>query len=59
LVEYTMKGCGPLSIQRWHVKGGTAGKTSGRTLELHPEARAALSVWLEGLAPMLQGSLAP
>jgi integrase len=48
-----------LSVQRRHMKGGKAGKTSGRTLKLHPDARAALSVWLEGLATMLKGTLDP
>jgi integrase len=42
-----------LTVQRWHMKGGKAGKTSGRTVPLHPEARAALSVWLEVLAKRL------
>jgi site-specific recombinase XerD len=36
-----------------------AGKTSGRTVKLHPEARAALSVWLETLTKMLKGTLNP
>jgi integrase len=38
-----------ISVLRRHMKGGKAGKTSGRTVPLHPEARAALSVWLEFL----------
>ena len=42
-----------ISVQRRHMKGGKAGKTSGRTVPLHPEARAALSVWLETLTKML------
>jgi integrase len=42
-----------LTVQRRHMKGGKAGKTSGRTVPLHPEARAALSVWLEVLAKRL------
>jgi integrase len=47
-----------ITVQRRHMKGGKAGKTSGRTVPLHPEARAALSVWLEVLAKM-KGALAP
>ena len=49
----------PLSVQRQHMKGGQAGKTSGRAVALHPEARAALSVWLERLTKMLKGTLDP
>jgi integrase len=41
------------------MKGGKAGKTSSRTVALHPEARAALSVWLEVLTKMLKGTLDP
>jgi hypothetical protein len=41
-----------ISVQRRHMKGGRAVKTSGCTMPLHPEARAALSVWLEILAKM-------
>jgi hypothetical protein len=48
-----------LSVQRRHMKGGKAGKTSSRTVALHPEARAAVSVWPEPLAKMLKGSLDP
>ena len=48
-----------LTVQRMHMKGGKAGKTSGRTVALHPEARAALSVWLETLTKILKGSLDP
>ena len=33
--------------------------TLGRTVPLHPEARAALSVWLEVLQRMLKGNLDP
>jgi integrase len=47
-----------ISVQRRHMKGGKAGKTSGRTVPLHPEARAALSVWLEVLTKM-RGTLDP
>jgi integrase len=39
LVEY-------LTVERRHMKGGKAGKTSGRTVPLHPEAKAALASWL-------------
>jgi integrase len=46
-----------ISVTRQHMKGGKAGKTSGRTIALHPEARAALSVWLEALTVMLKGTL--
>jgi integrase len=35
------------------------GKTSGRSVPLHPEARAALSVWLEGLTKTAKGTLDP
>jgi integrase len=47
-----------IGVQRRHMKGGKAGKTSGRTVKLHPEARAALSVWLEVLKRM-RSALAP
>jgi integrase len=46
-----------ITVQRRHMKGGKAGKTSGRTVALHPEARAALSVWLETLTKRLKGPL--
>jgi integrase len=48
-----------IGVQRRHMKGGKAGKTSGRTVKLHPEAMAALSVWLEALTKMLKGTLDP
>jgi integrase len=48
-----------LTVQRRHMKGGRAGKTSSRTVALHPEARAALRVWLETLTKMLKGTLDP
>jgi integrase len=48
-----------ISVQRKHMKGGKSGKTSGRTVKLHPEARAALSVWLEVLQKRMGGTLAP
>src|SRR5688572_251446 len=48
-----------ITVQRRHVKGGKAGKTSSRTVLLHPEAKAALSVWLEQLQKRSRGELAP
>jgi integrase len=48
-----------ISVQRRHMKRGKAGKTSGRTVKLHPEVRAALSVWLEVLQKRQKGTLAP
>jgi integrase len=48
-----------ISVQRRHMKGGKAGKSSGRTVKLHPEARAALSVWLEVLGKRLKSALPP
>jgi integrase len=48
-----------LTVQRRHMKGGKAGKTSSRTVRLHPEAKAALSVWLEVLQKRLGGTLDP
>jgi integrase len=47
-----------ITVSRRHMKGGGTGKTSGRTVALHPEARAALSVWLEVLTKM-KGTLDP
>jgi integrase len=44
-----------VTVARRHMKK----KTEGRTVPLHPEARAALSVWLEVLAKMLKGQLDP
>jgi integrase len=43
-----------VTVARRHMK-----KTEGRTVPLHPEARAALSVWLEVLAKMLKATLGP
>lgn len=40
-----------VSVQRRHMKK----KTQGRTVLLHPEARAALSVWLEQMPKLLGG----
>jgi site-specific recombinase XerD len=50
---------GAITVQRRYMKGGKAGKTSSRTVLVHPEARAALSVWLEALQKMLKGALDP
>jgi hypothetical protein len=47
-----------LTVQRRPMKGGKSGKISGRTVPLHPDARAALSVWLEVLMKM-KGTLDP
>jgi integrase len=47
-----------IGVQRKHMKGGKPGKTSGRMVKLHPEARAALSVWLEVLQKRMGGTLA-
>jgi integrase len=44
-----------ITVQRRHMKK----KTEGRTVHLHPDARAALSVWLEVLTMMLKGALDP
>jgi integrase len=44
-----------VTVQRKHMKK----KTEGRTVPFHPEARAALSVWLEVLQKMLKGTLDP
>jgi integrase len=44
-----------VTVARRHMKK----KTEGRTVPLHPEARAALSVLLEALTKMLKGKLGP
>jgi integrase len=44
-----------VTVQRRHMKK----KTEGRTVALHPEAIAALSVWLEVLSKRLKGALDP
>jgi integrase len=44
-----------VTVARRHMKK----KTEGRTVPLHPEARVALSVWLEALAKILKGTLDP
>jgi integrase len=46
-----------ITVQRRNMKGGKAGKTSSRTVRLHPEAKASLNVWLEVLQKRLGGSL--
>lgn len=48
-----------ITVQRRNMKGGKAGKTNSRTVRLHPEAKAALSVWLEVLQKRLGGTLDP
>jgi integrase len=42
-----------VTVARRHMKK----KTEGRTVALHPEARAALSVWVEHLTRLLKGTL--
>lgn len=48
-----------VEVPRRHMKGGKAGKASSRSVPLHPEARAALSVWLERLQRQMGGELPP
>jgi integrase len=48
-----------VEVPRRHMKGGKAGKASSRAVPLHPEARAALSVWLERLQRQQGGELSP
>ena len=48
-----------ITVERRHMKGGKSGKTSSRTVKVHPEAKAALSVWLEVLTKLLKGTLDP
>jgi integrase len=48
-----------VAVARKAMKGGKAGKATGRTVLLHPEAKAALSVWLEVLLKRQGGTLAP
>jgi integrase len=40
-----------ITVERRHMKGGKARKTSSRTVPLHPDAKAALAVWLLTLCP--------
>lgn len=44
-----------VTVARRHMKK----KTEGRTVPIHPEARAALSVWLESLTKILKATLDP
>jgi site-specific recombinase XerD len=44
-----------VSVARAHMKK----KTKGRTVPLHPRARAALWVWLEPMSKILKGTLDP
>jgi integrase len=39
-----------VTVQRRYMKGGKAGKAESRSVRLAPQARAALSLWLEALA---------
>jgi integrase len=48
-----------VEVSRRYMKGGKAGKASSRSVPLHPEARAALSVWLDVLQRRLGGTLDP
>jgi integrase len=48
-----------VEVSRRYMKGGKSGKASSRSVPLHPEARAVLSVWLEVLQQRLGGTLAP
>ena len=48
-----------ITVQRKHMKGGKAGKTSSRTVALHPEAKEALRAWLAILAKKLKGKVDP
>src|SRR6267142_1442455 len=42
-----------VSIERKHMKGGKAGKASGRTIPLFPETHPHILAWLVRLASML------
>ena len=42
-----------VSIDRRHMKGGIAGKASGRTMPVFPETHPHILAWLERLAGML------
>jgi site-specific recombinase XerD len=42
-----------ISIDRKHMKGGKAGKASGRTIPLFPETQPHILAWLQRLASML------
>jgi site-specific recombinase XerD len=43
-----------ISIERRHMKGGRAGKASGRTLPVFDETKPHILAWLQRLATMLQ-----
>jgi integrase/recombinase XerD len=43
-----------VSIERKHMKGGRAGKASGRTIPLSPETHPHILAWLQRMAAMLQ-----
>ena len=43
-----------VSIERKHMKGGKAGKASGRTIPLFPETHPHILAWLQRLAGMLK-----
>jgi site-specific recombinase XerD len=46
-----------VSIERKHMKGGKAGKASGRTIPLFPETHPHILAWLQRLAAMLKVDL--
>lgn len=46
-----------VSIERKHMKGGKAGKASGRTIPLFPETHPHIVAWLTCLAAMLKVEL--
>jgi site-specific recombinase XerD len=46
-----------VSIERKHMKGGKAGKASGRTIPLFPETHPLILAWLQRLAAMLKVEL--
>jgi site-specific recombinase XerD len=46
-----------VSIERKHMKGGKAGKASGRTIPLFPETHPHILAWLQRLAAMLHVEL--
>jgi integrase/recombinase XerD len=43
-----------VSIERKHMKGGKAGKASGRTIPLFPETHPHILAWLQRMASMLK-----
>jgi hypothetical protein len=43
-----------VSIDRKHMKGGKAGKASGRTIPLFPETHPHILAWLQRMAAMLK-----